>query len=271
MIGIIGSGLMGKGIAIELAAHHHEVLLVSAERKLSLTDLQLEIEKITSKAGYSIETVNHNLIVLTDENQLLSCNLIIEAMVEDLVKKRLQLNNYKKFINEDATLCSNTSSLSIEDIFKDIFPLNRVFGVHFFNPVNVMNLVELSYLDQSHEAKIKELEVLITSIGKKVIKVKNSQGYIVNRVLIPMINEAAKLLDEEVASAEDIDQAMKLGANHPIGPLKLSDLVGNDVVLAILQNITNKNSNYDIAESLKAKVKNNHLGRKTKKGFYDYK
>ena len=132
-----------------------------------------------------------------------------------------------------------------------------------------MKLVELSYLDQTSEDTINSAKNLAKLLDKEVILVKNSPGFIVNRLLIPMINEAAKIVEEGIASIEDIDKAMKYGANHPIGPLKLSDLIGNDITLNILYSLQEK-LDLDISKLIKEKVENDDLGRKTKKGFYDY-
>ena len=261
---------MGKSIAIEFAAHQKEVILISIERNIKPNELQLEIKEIVSKTEYSIDEVNQYLKITGDKKELLKCKLIIEAMSEWIDKKRLNLLSLKEFINSECIVCSNTSSLSVKEIFNEIFSIEMVFGLHFFNPVNIMKLVELAYFDSSTKENIETIINLMNSIGKEVIQVKDSQGYIVNNILIPMINEAAKLLDKKVASAEDIDKAMKLGANHPIGPLKLADLIGIDIVLLILNNINNKKE-ITVAESIEFKVKNNELGRKTKVGFYNYK
>lgn len=139
---------------------------------------------------------------------------------------------------------------------------------HFFNPVQIMKLIELVYTEKTDSSVLDKCKELSKQIDKTVVLVKNSPGFIVNRLLIPMINEASKIVDEGVATIEDVDAAMKLGANHPIGPLKLSDLIGNDITLAILNTLVDEN---DISKGLKAKVQSKELGRKTKKGFYDYK
>ena len=156
-----------------------------------------------------------------------------------------------------------------KEIFKDLVDFQFVCGLHFFNPVNIMRLVEISYLEKTATSTVEFAKSFTKSLEKEYILVKDSPGFIVNRLLIPMINEAAKIFDEGIASIEDIDKAMKFGANHPLGPLKLSDLIGNDITLNILKSLENK-LNIEISESIKNKVLLKELGRKTKKGFYDY-
>jgi 3-hydroxybutyryl-CoA dehydrogenase len=270
MIGIIGSGTMGKGIAIEFAKNNEKVVLVSAQRHLSTKELLIEIDKVSNRYSDIDANAIHNNIILTNVfNDLANCDFIIEAVSENLVQKRDILKEVSYYLKDDVICASNTSSLSVEDIFKDIIDLSRVCGLHFFNPVHVMKLVELSYLNETSKEVIDIAKKLALSLDKEVILVKNSPGFIVNRLLIPMINEAAKIVEEGIASIEDIDKAMKYGANHPLGPLKLSDLIGNDITLNILYSLKDK-LDLDISKLIKEKVENNYLGRKTKKGFYDY-
>lgn len=271
MIGIIGAGTMGKGIAIEFARFGHKVVLVSYQRHLSKEHLHVEVEKVTSKFDYeNKEAILNNIETTNEFSGLIDCSLIIEAVSENLEIKRKAMFDALPFINKTAIISSNTSSLSIEDIFNGIFTLDRIMGLHFFNPVQVMKLVELSYLEESNKDDIEKARQLVCSIGKEVVLVKNTPGFIVNRLLIPLINEASKIVEEGIASIEDVDRAMKFGANHPMGPLKLSDLIGNDVILAIMETLKKENPNHQISELLKSKVSNNELGRKTQAGFYKY-
>ena len=270
MIGIIGSGTMGKGIAIEFAKSNEKVVLVSAQRHLTSEELLIEIDKVSNRyPDLDVNAIHGNITLSNVLSDLENCNFIIEAVSENLELKRDILREASKYINDNAIYASNTSSLSVEDIFKDIIDLSRVCGLHFFNPVHVMKLVELSYLKDTSNEVIDTAKQLALSLDKEVILVKNSPGFIVNRLLIPMINEAAKIVEEGIASIEDIDKAMKYGANHPLGPLKLSDLIGNDITLNILYSLQDK-LDLDISKLIKEKVENNDLGRKTKKGFYDY-
>ena len=271
MIGIIGSGTMGKGIAIEIAKCNEEVLLLSAIRNLSNEEISKEVRRLAKLSReIEIEKIEKRIIISNNYRQLKKCNFIIEAVTENLEIKRNIIKKSIKNINKDTIIVSNTSSLSVRDIFENLYNLEKVCGLHFFNPVNIMKLVELSYLEETSQDTIHKTQIFAKKLNKEIITLKESPGYIVNRLLIPMINEAAKLVENGIASVQDIDKAMKLGANHPLGPLKLSDLIGNDIVLNILKKFNEK---YDIKISnlLKEKVKNNELGRKVKKGFYDYK
>lgn len=270
MIGIIGSGTMGKGIAIELAKSNKKVVLVSAQRHLTSQDLLFEIDKVLGRyPDLNINDIHENITLTNALNDLTDCEFIIEAVSENLDVKRKVLKESQKYIKGDVIYVSNTSSLSIKEIFEGIIDLSKVCGLHFFNPVHVMKLVELSYLDETSEETINTAKALALELDKEVIVVKNSPGFIVNRLLIPMINEAAKIVEEGIASVEDIDKAMMFGANHPIGPLKLSDLIGNDITLNILNSLKDK-LDLNISKLIKNKVECNDLGRKTKNGFYSY-
>ncbi len=271
MVGILGAGLMGKSIAVEIAKHGIDVKLLSAQRHLSASQLKEEIEKIVSRMKVvNPEEVFSHIQIASDYKEFEGCDLIIEALKEDLVVKRTTLKELISSISSNCVFSSNTSSLSINDIFKDIIPLENVLGTHFFNPPHVMKLVELSTLDQTSSNTINFALNFIKGIDKEAIFVKNSPGFVVNKLLIPFINEAAVLLEEKIASAEDIDKAMLLGANHPIGPLKLADLIGIDVVVAILKTFQKNNPQLKISPLLEKMVLENKLGRKTKIGFYDY-
>jgi 3-hydroxybutyryl-CoA dehydrogenase len=271
MIGIIGAGTMGKGIAIEFAIYGNKVVLVSYQRHLSKEVLHQEVERITDKFNFqNRDQILENITTTNEFSELIHCELVIEAVSEDLTLKRNAITEASQFINSNSIVSSNTSSLSIKDIFQGIIELNRVVGLHFFNPVQVMKLVELSYLEETNLDNILPIDDLLKSIDKEVVRVKNSPGFIVNRLLIPMINEAAKIVEEGLATVEDVDRAMKFGANHPMGPLKLSDLIGNDVTLAILNTLKTNNRQIEISNLLQDKVKNNNLGRKTNFGFYKY-
>ena len=271
MIGIIGAGTMGKSIAVEFARYGHSVLLISYQRHLSQEELYIEIAKLTDKFGFENKHEIMNNIVESNSFELLNkCDIIIEAVAENIDIKRNAMFDVQKYINKEAIITSNTSSLSIRDIFEGIFPLENVMGLHFFNPVQVMKLVELSYLPETSKYKIDYIYDTVVKLDKEVVRVKNSPGFIVNRLLIPMINEATKIVQEGIASIEDVDKAMKFGANHPMGPLKLSDLIGNDVTLAIMKSLKEHDQSIVISDLLKKTVDNKHLGRKTKKGFYEY-
>lgn len=272
MIGIIGAGTMGKGIAIEFARYGNKVVLVSYQRHLSKEALHQEVERITDKFNFqNKDQILENITTTNEFSELIHCELVIEAVSEDLALKRNAITEASQFINSNSIVSSNTSSLSIKEIFQGIIELERVIGLHFFNPVQIMKLVELSYLEETNLDNISHIDDLVKSIDKEVVRVKNSPGFIVNRLLIPMINEAAKIVEEGLATIEDVDRAMKFGANHPIGPLKLSDLIGNDVILAILNTLKALNPQIIISREILGRVSKNYLGRKTGDGFYEYK
>jgi 3-hydroxybutyryl-CoA dehydrogenase len=272
MIAVIGSGTMGKGIAIEFARNDIDVLLISIGRNLGATELKTEIIKVAER--FKVENVGEvaGRISTTDNfEQLHHCNLIIEAMAEDLTFKREIIQKACIYTAPLSTIfATNTSSLSIASIFNGIVPLQNVVGLHFFNPVQVMKLVEISYLEETKDNVVSYVKGLVTSINKEYVLVKNSPGFIVNRLLIPMINEAVKIVEEGIATPEDVDNAMKLGANFPIGPLKLSDLIGNDITLSILKELQSSSTDIQISGILEKLVIEKKLGRKTKKGFYSY-
>lgn len=271
MIGIIGSGLMGKSIAIEFAKSGREVLVFSAQRHLSDENLKLEIQSILSRSKIeNTDSILQYIKIAHNESDFSDCDLIIEALKENLELKRDILSRFSQYLKKDTLFCSNTSSLSLEEIFKGIYDLKKVLGLHFFNPPSIMKLVEISILETTDNDTIQSIRNLIHEIGKEPVIVHNSPGFIVNKLLIPYINEATKLLESGIASMEDIDKAMVLGANHPIGPFKLADLIGIDVIYAILNTFIDKGQKINIAQTIIDKVNENKLGRKTKIGFYDY-
>lgn len=271
MISVIGTGTMGKGIAIELAANGNFIQLITITRDSCINLIKEELKSIIDKFEYQNKNQILENICISDELKIIgNSELVIEAVVENLEIKRNLLIEMKEFLNCETIIASNTSSLSISEIFNNIFDFDRVIGLHFFNPVQVMKLVEIAYTNGTSQKTIDYAKRIVNCLGKEYVVVKDSPGFIVNRLLIPMINEAAKIIDEEVATAQDIDKAMKLGANHPIGPLKLSDLIGNDITLSIVQNLYKIIQNNNISNSLSKLVNENKLGRKTKTGFYEY-
>jgi 3-hydroxybutyryl-CoA dehydrogenase len=273
MIAVIGSGTMGKGIAIEFAKYDIDVLLISIGRNLEAIELKTEIIKVAERFKIeNVEEVAGRISTADNFEQLHYCNLIIEATAEDLTFKRDIMKEVYKHVDLSSTIfATNTSSLSIDSIFEGIVPLQNVIGLHFFNPVQVMKLVEISYLEETEDNVVSYVKKLVTSINKEYVLVKNSPGFIVNRLLIPMINEAVKIVEEGIATPEDVDNAMKLGANFPIGPLKLSDLIGNDITLSILKELQSASTtNLKISGALEELVTEKKLGRKTKEGFYSY-
>lgn len=276
-IAVIGSGTMGAGIAQSMAAYHQVVV-----RDINPDALKNAMEKI--KKGYEknvskermtkeeMEKAISNITLSPNIEDIKDCDLIIEATTENPKIKKSIFAELDEVCQEKTILASNTSSLSITDIGQATKRPEKVIGMHFFNPVPLMKLVEV-ISGQKTDAKVKETIInLAKEIGKTPVEVEEAPGFVVNRILIPMINEAIGIYAEGVASKEDIDTAMKLGANHPMGPLELGDLVGLDIVLAIMEVLYSEfaDPKYRPHPLLKKMVRAGLLGRKTKEGFYKY-
>lgn len=276
-IAVIGSGTMGAGIAQSMAAYHQVVV-----RDINPDALKNAMEKI--KKGYEknvskermtkeeMEKAISNITLSPNIEDIKDCDLIIEAATENPKIKKSIFAELDEVCQEKTILASNTSSLSITDIGQATKRPEKVIGMHFFNPVPLMKLVEV-ISGQKTDAKVKETIInLAKEIGKTPVEVEEAPGFVVNRILIPMINEAIGIFAEGVASKEDIDTAMKLGANHPMGPLELGDLVGLDIVLAIMEVLYSEfaDPKYRPHPLLKKMVRAGLLGRKTKEGFYKY-
>jgi len=277
-VGILGAGTMGSGIVQAFAQSGYEVIM----RDLKDEYIERGLNTITKNLDRSVkkgrmtedekEEILSNISAGTDVNLLSDVDLVVEAAVENMKIKKIIFEELDKVCKENAILATNTSSLSITEIAAATNRPDKVIGMHFFNPVPVMKLVEvIKGIATSEETKEKVIE-MSNKLGKTPVIVEEAPGFVVNRILIPMINEAVGILAEGVASAEDIDNAMKLGANHPIGPLALADLIGNDVNLAIMEVLYEETGDpkYRAHPLLRKMVRGNLLGRKTKKGFFDY-
>lgn len=273
MITVIGAGLMGRSIAVELARFGYDIELVTRIDINQIVEVSDTISKIGEKYfPDQINEIKSKIRIKFDYDNLKNSELVIESITENLEAKRSLMRDIEKHLLPTTLLASNTSSLSISKIFEGVPNPERCFGLHFFNPVQVMKLVEISYTPYTSSDTLEYGRNLAKEIGKESVIVKDSTGFIVNRLLIPMINEAIKLYDEGIATKEDIDKAMKLGANHPVGPFKLSDLIGNDITLSILEELYEDTTieSHEIARSLKEIVRDKKLGRKTSEGFYSY-
>ncbi len=277
-IGIVGTGVMATGIAQQAGQCELEVIVRGRSQPSldrCLAGVKKALDRLASKekigAGEAEAVLGRISGTLAFED-LKDSDLVIESVAEELEVKRELFEKLDAILGENTILATNTSSLSVTRLASFLSRPARFVGMHFFNPVPLMNLVEIvSGLRTSEETRVATRR-LAERLGKNAVDVKDSPGFVVNRVLFPMINEAAFTLGEGVASVEDIDAAMKGGCNHPMGPLALADLVGLDVVHAILESLHREYGNPRYAPSLEIvkRVEAGWLGRKTGQGFYDY-
>mgnify|MGYP006280628225 CR=1 FL=1 len=277
-IGVLGAGTMGSGIAQVVAQSGYEVILRDIKEEFvekGLNTVEKNLNRSVKKERISQEEKEKtldNLSGTTDISQLSDVDMVIEAVNEDMELKKKIFKELDEVTKDEAILVSNTSALSVTEIATVTGKPDKVMGVHFFNPVPIMKLVELIRSITTTDETFEKVETFIDNVGKSSVEVEEAPGFVVNRILVPMINEAVFLLNEGVASAEDIDKSMKLGANHPIGPLALGDMIGLDVCLAIMETLYEEfgDSKYRPCPLLKKKVRASQLGRKTGEGFYKY-
>lgn len=272
-VGVVGTGVTGVGIAEVCLMHSLKVVLVSrTEERIRKTSG--EIEKSLSKfmGAAEKEKIMGNYTPSTSLADLKDADLVIESVVEDMGTKE---EYFRKIdgICKKAVIATNTSSLSVDELGKSIKDQSRFIGLHFFNPVPRMALVEIVKGSKTSDKAIKFAVDFAEAIGKTAVITKDSPCFIVNRIMAPCLNEAAMLYEKGVASKEDIDKAVKLGLNHPMGPLALMDLIGLDVVLEIMNNLHSqtKDNKYLPAKIIVEMVKKGKLGRKTGEGFFSYK
>jgi 3-hydroxybutyryl-CoA dehydrogenase len=277
-IGVIGAGQMGRGIAQVGAFSGHEVLLYDVSKE-SLDHgfgfIKKQLSRGLEKGKWDQGQVDKTLSLLTpvvELEQLKDCDLIVEAASENKQIKFEIFKNLDKIAKKEAILATNTSSISITEIAAYTARASQVCGMHFMNPVPVMKLVEgIRGLETSDEV-FAAIEACAQKMGKVFVKAKDMPGFAVNRILMPMINEAVYALHEGIASIEDIDSAMKLGTNQPMGPLTLADFIGLDTCLAIMEVLHEGlgDTKYRPCPLLRQYVQAGRLGKKAGKGFYQY-
>jgi len=278
LVGVVGAGTMGNGIAHVFAQYGYDVLLCDISDEI----LQRAIKTISENLDRQIKK---GIVKLEDKEKILSrikitknlddfreVELVIEAVVEKEEIKKEIFSKLDKITNKDVILASNTSSISITRLSRATNRPEKVIGMHFFNPVPVMKLVEVVKGFITSDETVNKIVEISKTLEKVPIVVKDFPGFISNRILMPLINEAIFALGEGIADKESIDNIMKLGMNHPMGPLQLADLIGLDVVLDILNVLYEnfKDPKYRPAPLLIKMVEAGYLGRKTKKGFYEY-
>lgn len=277
-VGIVGAGTMGNGIAQACAVSGIDVVMVdisdaAVQKGLATVagslDRLIKKEKITeADKGAALARIKTS----TRYDDLKSAQLVIEAATENFDLKVKILQQLDALLGQDVIVATNTSSISITQLAAVTQRADRFIGMHFFNPVPMMALVEIIVGLQTSEATHATVKALSERLGKSPITVKNAPGFVVNRILVPMINEAFFVLAEGLASAEDIDAGMKLGCNQPIGPLALADMIGLDVCLAVMEVYLKEfgDSKYRPCPLLKEMVAAGRLGRKTGRGVYSY-
>ena len=277
-VGIVGSGIMGSGIAQVAATAGYEVVLRSRKQETAdatVASMEKSLGRLVDKGR--MEADERDAIVarvtpVADLHKLADCDLVVESVVEDLATKQELFNELDKVVKDGAILATNTSTLPVVEMAIETHRPELVCGIHFFSPAPMMKLVEVVRPLTASDETIAEAKAFAEACGKDAVEVKDQAGFIVNALLFPYLNNAVRLLEGGVATAEDIDSAMKGGCNFPMGPLALLDLVGLDTSLSILDALYDefRDPNYAAVPRLRRMVAAGHLGRKSGQGFYSY-
>lgn len=273
VVGIVGTGVMGRGLLELLLLRGHRVVWCgrSAEGLAAATERLFErLSRVMDDSQLS--SARELLAANTGYAPLSDCDVVIEAVAEEMPVKRRVLPEIEKCMRPEAVLATNTSGLSIDELAETLLEPGRFGALHFFNPPTRMRLVEVAVSSKTTAETRQFLEAFARSLGKVPIEVAATPAFAVNRALMPLLNEAVRELEESVAPAEAIDEAIRLGLNHPMGPLALADLIGLDVVVDIMQNLAERTADDSYAPRplLLEMVSQGHLGRKTGSGFYEY-
>ena len=277
-IGVIGSGTMGNGIAHVFALYNNNVILVDISKEAlnnAIKIINKNLKRQCSKGiieDKQIDKILNNIKISTNMSTLRDCDLVIEAVIENFNIKSKIFTDLDQICNSKTIFATNTSSISINKLSSKISRPEKFIGMHFMNPVPIMKLIEIIKGNKTEKGTLNFIKKISVEIDKIPVECNDSPGFVSNRILMPLINEAAYTYMEGVASVESIDEIMKLGMGHPMGPLKLADLIGIDVCVSIMNVLLEgfKNEKYAICPLLIEMNKKGKLGMKTGEGFYKY-